>query len=47
MKTDLAMLKWPIAIVVMDCISLTSYDCEGKIGVQELLLITNEATKPW
>ena len=47
MERDLAMLKWPIAIVVMDCIPLTSYDYEGKTGVQELLLITNEATKPW
>ena len=32
MKRDLAMLKWPIAIVVMDYIPLTSYDYQGKIG---------------
>ena len=30
MERDLAMLKWPIATVVMHCIPLTSYDYEGK-----------------
>ena len=31
-ERDLAMLKLPIAIFVMDCIPLSSYDYEGKIG---------------
>ena len=41
------MLKWPVSIVVMYFISLASCDYDGKIGVQDLLLLTNEATKPW
>ena len=34
LEKDLALLKWPIAIVVMHCIPLPSYDCEENWGTE-------------